>query len=62
MLGEKKTLPLWNQRRPNFLSLERALASPAREERDSDAEHAVADRLAERRRFEDSKGKIRPPG
>jgi hypothetical protein len=61
MLGEKKTLPLWHQRRPDFLSLERALTSPARDERGSDAEHAVIERMAERRRFEESKGKVRPP-
>ncbi len=61
MLGENKTVPLWRQRRPNFLSLERALASPARDARDADTEHAVIERMIERRRHEEIKGKIRPP-
>ncbi len=60
MPEEKKTLPFWRRRRPNFLSLERSLASPARNERDSDAEHAVIGQKAERRRFEEAKGKIHP--
>ena len=26
MLGDKKTLPFWRRRKPNFLEIERALA------------------------------------
>lgn len=61
MLGEKKTLPLWRRRRPNFLTLERAVASPARDSHDTDSERTVIDRQAARRRFEEGKGKVHPP-
>jgi hypothetical protein len=62
MLGEKKTLPFWRRRRPNFLALERALAAEsAHEERHTDAEHAVIERKIVQHRFEASKGKIHPP-
>lgn len=59
MIGEKKTLPFWRRRRPNFLSLERALTSDSRSERHTDSEHVVVGQKAERRRAEESKGKIR---
>jgi len=62
MLGEKKTLPFWRRRRPNFLALERALTlESVREERHTDTEHAVIEQRAAQRRFEESKGKINPP-
>ncbi|MBN9088623.1 MAG: hypothetical protein J0J01_17100 [Reyranella sp.] len=62
MLGEKKTLPFWRKRRPNFLGLERALKPEGvREERHTDAEHAVIERKIAKDRFEVSKGRIHPP-
>lgn len=62
MLGEKKTLPFWRQRRPNFLELERALAPEGpREERLTDAERAVIEQKIAHDRFEVSKGRIQPP-
>ncbi len=52
MLEEKKTIPLWRRRRPNFLALERAL-SPAAEaaaEQRTDAERGIIeDRIARQR-------------
>jgi hypothetical protein len=62
MLGEKKTLPFWRQRRPNFLELERALAPEgSHEERQTDAERAVIEQKIAQHRFEVSKGRIHPP-
>jgi hypothetical protein len=61
MLREKNTLPLWRSRRPNFLSLERALAPPAGDACDAKAERVVIGRKAELRRFNEAKGKIHPP-
>ena len=63
MLGEKKTLPLWRRRKPNFLELERALAPEEgqRDERHTDSEHAVIERKIAGDRFEVSKGRIHPP-
>jgi hypothetical protein len=61
MFGEKKTLPLWRRRRTNFLSLERMLASPPRDGRESDSEHAVIGQKATLRRLDGAKGKIRTP-
>jgi len=63
MLGEKKTLPLWRRRKPNFLEIERALAPEEgqRNERQTDAEQAVIERKIARDRFEVSKGRIHPP-
>ena len=63
MLGEKKTLPFWRRRKPNFLEIERALAPEEgqRDERHTDAEHAVIERKIARDRFEVSKGRIHPP-
>ena len=52
MLGEKKTVPLWRRRRPNFLALERALgsAADAAAEQRTDAERVVIeDRIARQR-------------
>jgi hypothetical protein len=52
MLGEKKTVPLWRRRRPNFLALERALSPPAEAaaEQRTDAERIVIeDRIARQR-------------
>jgi hypothetical protein len=61
MLGEKRTMQFWRRRRPNFLSLERALTSDGhRVERRSEAEHTMLGQKASQRRFEESKGKIRP--
>lgn len=61
MLGEKKTLPFWRRRKPNFLELERALAPEGpRRDRQTDAEHAVIERKIARDRFEVSKGRIHP--
>jgi hypothetical protein len=60
MPDEKSTLPFWRWRRPNFLSLERAVASPEKTARDSDTEQVVIDLKAARRRFEEAKGKVRP--
>ena len=63
MLAEKRTLPFWRRRRPNFLAVERALAPEgAREERPSDAERAVIEQKLAEHRFEVSKGRIHPPG
>jgi hypothetical protein len=62
MLGEKKTLPFWRQRRPNFLALQRALgAEGARKEHQTDAERAVIEQKIALHRFEVSKGRIHPP-
>lgn len=63
MLGEKKTLPFWRRRKPNFLELERALAPEEgqRSERHTNAEHAVIGRKLGQHRFEVSKGRIHPP-
>jgi hypothetical protein len=62
MLGEKKTLPFWRRRRPNFLALERALAPEGQgSERHTEAEHTVIERKLAERRFEVSKGRIHPP-
>ena len=61
MLGEKKTLPFWSRRRPNLLAMERAMApEKQRGERHTDTEHAVIEQKAAQRRFEESKGKVRP--
>jgi hypothetical protein len=59
MPDDKNTLPFWRWRRPNFLSLERAIASPEQTARDSDAEQVVIDLMAARRRFEEAKGKVK---
>ncbi|MFI5033634.1 MAG: hypothetical protein ACHQPH_23345 [Reyranellales bacterium] len=63
MLGDRKTLPFWRRRKPNFLEIERALAPEEgqRSERQTDAEHAVIEREIARDRFEVSKGRIHPP-
>lgn len=62
MLGEKKTLPFWRRRRPNFLAIERALAPEgAREEQHTDAERAVIEQKIAQQRFELSKGRVHPP-
>ena len=63
MVGEKKMLPFWRRRRPNFLELERALAPEdgQRSERHTDAEQTVIERKIARDRFEVSKGRIHPP-
>lgn len=61
MLGEKKTLPFWSRRLPNLLAQERALANEGKAgERHTDSEHAVIEQKAAQRRFEESKGKVRP--
>jgi hypothetical protein len=64
MLGQKKTLPFWRQRKPNLLELERALAPEQGQPsaRHSDAEQSVIQRKIARDRFEVSKGRIHPPG
>jgi len=63
MLGDKKTLPFWRRRKPNFLEIERALTPEdgQRSERQTDAEQAVIERKIARDRFEVSKGRIHPP-
>jgi len=63
MLGDKKTLPFWRRRKPNFLEIERALAPEdgQRSERQTDAEQAVIERKIAKDRFEMSKGRIHPP-
>jgi hypothetical protein len=62
MLGDKKTLPFWRRRKPNFLAVERAIApEKPREERQTDSEHAVIERKIAEHRFEASKGKVHPP-
>jgi hypothetical protein len=62
MHGEKKTLPFWRQRKPNFLAIERAIAPETpREERQTDAEQAVIERKIAKDRYEVSKGRIHPP-
>ena len=63
MLGEKRTLPFWRQRKPNFLELERALApyEGQRGERHTDAVYTVIERKLAKDRFELSKGRIHPP-
>jgi hypothetical protein len=61
MLGEKKTVPLWSRRRPNLLAMERAMAAERpKGERHTDTEHAVIEQKSAQRRFEESKGKVRP--
>ena len=63
MLGDKKTLPFWRYRKPNFFELERTLASEdsRRSERQTDSEHAVIERKLGQYRFEVSQGRIHPP-
>ena len=63
MLGDRKTLPFWRRRKPNFLELERALVPEEgqRDGRQSEAEQAVIERKIARDRFEVSKGRIHPP-
>ena len=62
MLGERKTLPFWRRRRPNFLALQRAIAPAALGgERHTEAEHTVIERKLAEHRFEVSKGRIHPP-
>jgi len=63
MLGDKKTLPFWRRRKPNFLEIERALTPEdgQRSERQTDAEQAVIERKIAKDRFEMSKGRIHPP-
>jgi hypothetical protein len=62
MLAEKKTLPFWRRRRPNFLALERALAREGQGgDRHPEAEHTVIERELAEHRFEVSKGRIHPP-
>ncbi|HEY4167903.1 MAG TPA: hypothetical protein VGM96_14060 [Reyranella sp.] len=63
MLGEKKTLPFWRRRKPNFLELERALAPEEgqQSERQTDTEQAVIERKIAKDRFEVSRGRIHPP-
>ncbi len=63
MLGDKKTLPFWRRRKPNFLELERAIAPEEgqRSERHTGAEQAVIERKIARDRFEVAKGRIHPP-
>ena len=61
MLGNKKTLSLWRPRRSNYLAMERALNSPARSGRHTGAERIVIGQKASQRRFEEAKGKVRPP-
>ncbi len=48
MLGSKKTVQLWRRRRPNFLSLERALSAIVGGH--SDLQYAVINQKTERRR------------
>lgn len=63
MLGEKKTVPLWSQRKPNLLAQERALAPETpQEERQTESEQAVIERKIAQDRFEVSKGRVHPPG
>ncbi len=50
MLGNKKTVPLWRRKRPNFLKLGRALGAIAGIERHSDLQYAVISQKTERRR------------
>lgn len=52
MLGEKKTVPLWRRRRPNFLALERALGptvDKAGEPRTDSERVVIEDRIARQR-------------
>jgi hypothetical protein len=67
MLGDKKTVPLWRQRRPHFLSLERALESRRAEdgpEGMTASEQAVVGVKAEHRRAMTAKrrGKVSEAG
>jgi hypothetical protein len=52
MLGEKKAIPLWRRRRPNFLALERALesaADPSAEQRTNSERVVIEERIARQR-------------
>ena len=62
MLGEKKALPLWRRRRCSPLALERALASTNQTDRRTATEQVVLGQKAARRRAEQGKGKVHPPG
>jgi hypothetical protein len=65
MLGDKKTVPLWRQRRPHFLSLERALESRRAgdgAEGMTVAEQAVVGSKAERRRVMTAKRRGKAAG
>jgi hypothetical protein len=55
MLGNKKALPLWRRRRPNILSLERALNATAPVAMHSDLEYAVISQSTALRRVEAAK-------
>ncbi len=61
MLGSKKTVPLWRRRRPNFVTLGRALGTIAGIGRHSDLQHAVISQKSEHRRVAVAKQRfIRP--
>lgn len=58
MFGERRSVPLWQRRRPKFLKLERALVPEAtnrtmehRMEHRTDSERAVIGQRAARRRI-----------
>ncbi len=61
MLGTRNTLRLWRRRWMNPLSRERALKSAAYDRCNSEPERTVVARMISDRRFEVSKGRIRPP-
>ncbi len=51
MLGNKKAVPLWRRRRPNFLNLERALSAAEGAGQHSDLQYAVINQKTERQRI-----------
>lgn len=62
MLGDKKAVPLWSQRRPNLVEQQRALTPEGGtpEERRTDSEKAVIKKKIVDHRFEVSKGRVHP--
>lgn len=58
MLGTKRTVPLWRQRRRGLLALERALA-PGKPSRDTHAEQAMISARAEQRRQDEARRRMR---
>jgi hypothetical protein len=59
MLGTRKAAPLWRQRKPNLLTLERSIKFEDKA-RSTDSEHSVLAQKIACQRFEASKGRVRP--
>ena len=58
MLGTRRTVPFWQQRRRRLLALERALA-PGKSARETHAEQVVISAKAVQRRLDEAKRRMR---